>query len=105
MVKRLNEKKKEIRKRRTVLRSATAAPRPPGYVEDDPLITPFDMEWVGEIEPENSAFNEVILKVLASAPKLDTTGFVNLGLGRSHSCMGWNDGGGHPDQRRGLFKC
>ena len=41
---RLNEKKKEIRKRRTVLRSATAAPRPPGYVEDDPLITPFDME-------------------------------------------------------------
>lgn len=76
---RLNEKKKEIRKRRTVLRSATAAPRPPGYVEDDPLITPFDMEWVGEIEPENSAFNEVILKVLASAPKLDTTGFVKLG--------------------------
>ena len=31
---RLNEKKKEIRKRRTVLRSATAAQRPPGYVEE-----------------------------------------------------------------------
>ena len=47
----------------------TEAPRPEGYVEDDPLRTPGNTEWVSLINPENEEFDKIIAEILATAPR------------------------------------
>ena len=78
-IERLFAKCREIRKHRNVKLGATAAPRPAGYVEDDPQMTEIDTEWVKEIEPENSALDALIKEMLAAEPRPDTSKFVKLG--------------------------
>ena len=57
----------------------TAAPRPGGKVDDDPLRGSVNMEWAGMMEPERSAFSAVVDEILADMPEMDTSKFVKLG--------------------------
>lgn len=57
----------------------TAAPRPGGKVDDDPLRGPVNMDWVGMLEPERSDFSALVDEILADMPKMDTSKFVKLG--------------------------
>ncbi len=76
---RLYLKQRQVRKLRSYKLGCSAAPRPADYVEDDPLCTPVDTEWVKEIEPENSIVDGILHEILAQAPRQDTGKFVKIG--------------------------
>ncbi len=53
--------------------SASHAPRPADYIEDDPLIGELDDEWFDLVKSENDAVNNEIMKLLPSLPAPKTT--------------------------------
>lgn len=77
---RLNVKKfKMLKEHEEIKLGETAAPRPGGKVDDDPLRGPVNMEWVRYIEPERTEFTQIVDEILADLPKADTSGFTKLG--------------------------
>lgn len=76
---RLSFKKQQVSKSLNYKLGTSAAPRPAGYVEDDPLCSPVDTEWVKRIEPENSIVDGILMEILAGAPRQDDSKFVKLG--------------------------
>lgn len=77
---RLNVKKfKMLKEHKEIKLGETAAPRPGGKVDDDPLRGPVNMEWVKYIEPERSEFTKIVDEILADLPKVDTSKFTKLG--------------------------
>ena len=75
---RLAMKRAKLHKEGHTSLGATCAPRPAGYVEDDPTIKELDYEWVNRIEPENGVLDGVIREVLAEAPKVDASKLAKL---------------------------
>ena len=76
---RLNVKKfKMLKEHKEIKLGETAAPRPGGKVDDDPLRGPVHMEWLELLEPERSQFAAVVDEILADLPKMDTSKFRKL---------------------------
>lgn len=65
-------RKREVGRGRKQDPSASYAPRPADYIEDDPLIGELDHDWYGLVKSENDAVNKEILKLIPSMPKPDT---------------------------------
>lgn len=71
-VEKLFARKRELMVGRKQSPTASHAPRPADYFEDDPLIGELDSEWFEQIKPENDAVNQQILEILSALPAPDT---------------------------------
>lgn len=67
-----------LRRAHGVAFGCTSAPRPEGYVEDDPTLCPTNSEWSSWLEPELSEYKQVLLKILSEGPPVDTRGLAKI---------------------------
>ena len=77
---RLFQKKKTVIKELNYKEGESAAPRPAGDVENDPLCAPANTEFVKRIDPENSIVDGILMELLSDAPRpADPSSLVKLG--------------------------
>lgn len=64
----LFQKRRDVNKASGREEGTGAAPRPAGYVEDDPELSAYNYEYVEMTAPENAEMDRVIREILAQAP-------------------------------------